>query len=86
MNNDINIPFYRENAYDLFNKIIKDEFSNKLFYNIITKEKYKIIGIETSLEEDDYFIKIFNIDKKNYEKIKNHELKNLELITKENHP
>jgi hypothetical protein len=86
MDSQNNTPFQRENAYDLLNNMIKKELSEITFYHIITKERYKIIGIETTLDTNNYLIKILNIDEKKYEKIKNHELKNLEVITNENHP
>lgn len=88
MENESEFPkqYTRENAYYFLDGLIKKEFEKKEFYHKVTKVKYKIDGLATSLNLIDVFLKVTNLDKNKKQNLKISVLNDLEIITAENHP
>lgn len=60
------------------NEAIIERFKDKIYFHTLTKEEYKLIDLEKSLEDFNPILKVKNITKDKFERLKFSDLNKLE--------
>jgi hypothetical protein len=83
MGNSRSFNTSRLNLEDYINQLIEKDDNPVRFYNVITGQEYKLLGLGISIDLDEPVIKALNLNKNKKENIPFSQFHNLEQITEE---